>query len=180
MSCAKHARRRFGSRDGGRRWFDELLADRAHRVERGHGVLDDEADVGPSDGAVLAFGKTDELAAEKADGARGAGAAAGQTEDRAGEDALARTRLADERMDAPAANGEVHAVQYVDGVERDAKAAHVKKPGGGEGLCRHVGHVRHVLKVRDVRSPESSGRIPDGRPAREVVRNPMPEDAGIT
>ena len=57
--------------------FDELLADRAHRVERGHGVLDDEADVGPSDGAVLAFGKTDELAAEKADGARGAGAAAG-------------------------------------------------------------------------------------------------------
>ena len=56
--------------------FDELLADRAHRVERGHGVLDDEADVGPSDGAVLAFGKTDKLAAEKADGARGAGAAA--------------------------------------------------------------------------------------------------------
>ena len=46
--------------------FDELLADRAHRVERGHGVLDDETDVGPSDGAVLAFGKTDELAAEKA------------------------------------------------------------------------------------------------------------------
>ena len=61
-------------------------------------------------------------------------------------------------MDAPAVNGEVHTVQRVDGVERDAKAAHVKKLAGGEGLCRHVGHVRHVLKVRDVRNPESPGR----------------------
>ena len=47
--------------------FHELLADRAHRVEGRHGVLDDEADVGAAQGAVFLFREADELAAAIAD-----------------------------------------------------------------------------------------------------------------
>ena len=107
--------------------FDELLADRAHGVQSAHGVLHDHADFGAADRAVFLFGEAHEFAVFKADASRRAAFAAGETQDRAREDALARARLADQSVNDARAHVQIDAVEHFHGPEGDAQIPNAQK-----------------------------------------------------
>ena len=107
--------------------FDELFADRAHGVQGAHGVLHDHADFGAADRAVFLFGEAHEFAVFKADASRRAAFAAGETQDRAREDALARARLADQSVNDARAHVQIDAVEHFHGPEGDAQIPNAQK-----------------------------------------------------
>ena len=107
--------------------FDELFADRAHGIQGAHGVLHDHADFGAADRAVFLFGEAHEFAVFKADASRRAAFAAGETQDRAREDALARARLADQSVNDARAHVQIDAVEHFHGPEGDAQIPNAQK-----------------------------------------------------
>jgi len=97
----------------------DLLADLHDRVERGHGVLEDHRHLGAPDVPALPEAHGREFHALEPHRAFPDHVPAGeQPHDRAGEDGLARARLADDAERAAARQGEADAVDRPDDAER--------------------------------------------------------------
>ena len=89
--------------------FGELPLDRVERVERGHRLLEDEADVVAADGAQPRLGRADHLGALIADAARQLGRVAQKLDGAERGDGLARAGFANQRHRLAAADGEADA-----------------------------------------------------------------------
>jgi hypothetical protein len=112
----------------------DLPADAQHRVERGHRLLEDHRDAVAADGAHLALGECEKVAASVA---HGAGMAPRrhrhEAQDRERGDALAAARFADDAERLAVAHAERHAVDRAhradEGVEGGAEV--VTSSSGG-------------------------------------------------
>ena len=94
----------------------DLLADRHHRIERAHRVLEDHGDVPAAELAHLGVGGRDEVLTEETDPTGAPDVLLRQqVHHRTGQDRLARAGLADETERGPAPEGEIDAV---DGANR--------------------------------------------------------------
>ncbi|MNL36441.1 hypothetical protein D3C87_1585220 [compost metagenome] len=125
-------------RDG----FHDLLADREHGVERGHGVLRDQGDAVAADLAHLGLGEAQQVLALEEDRAADdlALGARHQPHDRQGSDALAATGFAYDAEDLALLDLEVNAVDGLDDAFLGGEVG--LQPGNLEQRFCHVSSIR--------------------------------------
>ena len=150
--------------------FGQLLFDRVQRVERGHRLLEDEADVVAADGAQLRLGRADQLGAVVADAARdGRGVAQKLDRGQRGH-RLAGPGFADQRHRLAPVHGEADAAHGMCDLavllEADPQVAHVEDgAGGGAGPGRCPGPRDTCTPPEAVvarRLGRDGGRLPRG------------------
>ncbi len=134
----------------------DLVADREHRVQRCHRLLEHARDVAAAQALQLGQACGEQVAALEADAARALGVVGQQVEDRHRGDALARARLADQRDGRVLGHVESNTAHRIDTLDRAARLDDAKGDAQVSNAQQHRVTPPHAASDRAHRAARRS------------------------